>query len=82
MEAWVRIQFSESILHKFILLNRLILGTMTDPTQPVIRIVKAGVKFPPHAYDPNSSPDTEVKVVRRRNGQIHHSRRVVKPTVV
>jgi hypothetical protein len=55
---------------------------MTDPAQPVIKIVKAGIKFPPHAYDPNASPDTEIKITRRKNGQIHHSRRVIKPTVV
>lgn len=55
---------------------------MTDPEQPVINIYKSGIKFPPHAYDPDSSPDTEVKVTTRRNGQKHYSRRVAKPTVV
>ena len=55
---------------------------MTDPEQPVINIVKSGVKFPPHAYDPDTSPDTEVKVSTRRNGQKHYSRRVIKPTMV
>ena len=55
---------------------------MTDPAQPVITIIKSGVKFPPHAYDPTTTPDTVTTTTRRRNGQIHLSRRVMKPTMV
>jgi hypothetical protein len=81
MEAWVSANFSNSILLCVSLIS-FDQGTMTDPVQPFIRIIKAGVKFPPHAYDPNTSPDTEIKINRRKNGQIHYSRRVIKPTVV